>query len=142
MRRTILGTVLLLMGGCGADSFLAASDPSLTGGARTPSANFGEPDPTAPGIDPGSPSLGRPTRDLRFQIPERGSDATPILDSLLFWAFDLGDPQLLSLFADSLALDILSPAPSRGGFTYLELVCIDSGQPEHVCRRRYGGGLR
>lgn len=61
------------------------------------------------------------------------------LDSFAFAIFEPTDaPELLSLLADSLALDLVSRTGSRSTFTFLELLCIESGRPEFVCRQRYG----
>lgn len=49
-------------------------------------------------------------------------------------------PDYLSLFVDGLLLDELQPSVPSSGFTYLELLCRDTGIPEHRCRQLYGGG--
>lgn len=63
----------------------------------------------------------------------------PGSDPFAFSIFEPSDsPELFSLLADILVLDLLSPTQSDGEFTFLELLCIDTGQPEFVCRQRYG----
>lgn len=76
----------------------------------------------------------------------------PALDPLALSIFTTADvPELLTGLLDGLILDLfvptpgignlpglLSPTPRTGSFTYLELQCIRQGQPEFLCRNRYG----
>ena len=74
--------------------------------------------------------------------------ASPAFDPLDLGLFGPEDVSaLLSLYVDSLALDLIDPlAPSDhldlitpiNNVTYLEQVCRDTGRPDHVCRRLYG----
>ncbi len=45
---------------------------------------------------------------------------------------------LIALFLDELLLDLLAPSGSGGSLTFLERLCRRTGEPDFVCRQRYG----
>ena|GEM_PF-5263506 len=73
---------------------------------------------------------------------------SPVSDSLDLGLFEPEDaPALLSLYVSSLALELIEPLGAGNHFdlieptsdvAYLEQICRDSGQPDHVCRQLYG----
>ena len=154
MKRAAVGVLLLLMAGCGNEFVVdridcpgaggCAEDNMPTGGDelfQTGGLTSEERDSSADGT-PGWPQDG---------VPDGGEVALPpanvgfdiLGEGWLDWlggdGFDVRQiPRLFPLLSDNLAIDIISPSPSRGGRGNLTLLCIDVGIPEHVCRRRYG----
>lgn len=65
---------------------------------------------------------------------------TPQFDPFLMSIFGLEDfPVLLSQFFDNLLIDALTPAGTgSSSMTFLERLCIAGGDPEFLCRQRYG----
>ena len=47
-------------------------------------------------------------------------------------------PELLSLFLDALILETLDPAGPALELTFLEQLCLEGGDPDFVCRQRFG----
>ncbi len=153
MKRAVLGHVLLLMGGCGAQPFPAPADcpgdPDCLGdSSAVDPAAFVPPDAAVAWPPAPDPMLlvGPGADPATFEPPPLtpvGLDPLVLtllaLDPFAFAIFEPADaPELLSLFMDNLALDLVSRIPSRSTFTFLELLCIETGQPEFVCRQRYG----
>lgn len=153
MKQAIWATAFLLIGGCGAWPVIApadcldnvdclddavASDGGVSNAPDSPVVQPPSASPTpqvTPRQDPGVIDI--PVSSLLLLDPL--FFLFPGSDPFAFSIFGPTDsPELFSLLADMLVLDLLSPAPSRDTFTFLELLCIDTGRPEFLCRQRYG----
>lgn len=85
----------------------------------------------------GAAPLGTQFLATGFSDVSTGGFGSFGLDPFLFGS--TGDADLLSLLLDGLVLDVFMPAPPLdGSFTFLELLCLDTGLSDSYCRSRYG----
>ena len=85
----------------------------------------------------GGTPLGTWFLETGFGDTSTGGIDSFALDPFLF--ISTGDADLLSALLDGFVLDVLLPAPPLdGSFTFLELLCLDTGLSDSYCRSRYG----
>lgn len=96
--------------------------------------------PYTPQTDPfGRPVTGFGALSNPFFGLGTGTDGIPFSPELM-----LVNPDLVPLFVDALSLGLIPPADefdngeSDLSMTYLERLCIGTGQEEFICRQRYG----
>lgn len=139
----------LLTSGCGVSAILQCGGDSscvhgLFGVASATSNRLGE--STSNLNDTNNVSgveiagIGSTTENLFFDATssDPAISAVSAFDPFLLSIFGLEDyPELLSLHFDNLLIDSLSTTGSSS-MTFLERLCIAGGDPEFLCRRRYG----
>ena len=85
----------------------------------------------------GAAPLGTWFPEIGFGDTSTGGIDSFALDPFLF--ISMGDADLLSALLDGFVLDVFMPAPPLdGSFTFLELLCLDTGLSDSFCRSRYG----
>jgi len=96
--------------------------------------------PYTPQTDPfGRPVTGFGALSNPFFGLDTGPDGIPFSPETM-----LINPDLVPLFVDAMALGLIPPSDGVGdddgdlSMTYLERLCIATGQEEFICRQRYG----
>ena len=147
-RRFCFLLILLSADGCGIQPL--GEPRSCADGRGCPAGDVAEvtsgvSSAAAPGGSTSQPPPGVPVDDVAELdgFPEESPlllPATfPALDPFALSIFTLTDaPALLSGLLDGLVLDVINTAPRSGTFTFLELLCINQGDPEFLCRQRFG----
>ena len=119
-RQLVCGAATLALCGCGA--FKTTVDDSAVGEANGADSISDLPEPFIP--DPA---------DIR--TPGGGPLGT---DSAQPDVGSIGADDLVSLFLDTLILDLINPAGPAQSFTFLERLCLAGDEPDFVCRQLYG----
>lgn len=142
MKRTLLLVVLCRFAGCGLQPFVdfaACVGDDLCAGDAVGAV--------VPAIASNAATTTDTTLD-HFTTPEITPSFFAVdpfalflfdFDSFLLTLFDpFLDPNLLPALVDQASLDLISPLSTPSSFTYLERLCIELGEAEFICRRRYG----
>ncbi len=124
MKRFVGTVVMLLLGGCGPHTVQtplecpeSADCAACAGGEE---------------CDDGPVSFS-PT-NVNYASPGLPGSEPPVSSSWSPADIDV----LLSLFADDLVLDLLTPADLNYDLSYLERLCREGNTPEFICRQRFG----
>ena len=119
-RQLVWGATALALCGCGA--FRTPVDNSAVGEANGADSQSDLPEPFIPDPadvrTPGGSPLG--TESAQADLGSISAD------------------DLVSLFLDTLILDLINPAGPAESFTFLERLCLAGDEPDFVCRQLYG----
>ena len=139
----------LLSSGCGVSALLHCGDDSacIHGIFGTAAATSDRMDESASSLNQSNQTSGdeasgiASTTENQFfdtRLSDPGIAVVSTFDPFLLSIFGLEDyPELLSLHFDNLLIDSLSTTGSSS-MTFLERLCIAGGDPEFLCRQRYG----
>lgn len=135
----------LLSSGCGVSALLHCGDDSacIHGIFGTAAATSDRMDESAGSLNQSNLTSGVEASGIASTTENQFFDTTSldptitVFDPFLLSIFGLEDfPELLSLHFDNLLIDSLSATGSS--MTFLERLCIAGGDPEFLCRQRYG----